>query len=50
VLRAGYSVETLSYYWQLQDGVELRLHDTPLYNVHAYGILAAHTPVLHLRR
>ncbi len=52
----------LGYYRQLPDGVELRLHDTPLYNsiyrfddemlinVHAYGILAAYTPVLHLRR
>ena len=52
----------LSYYQQLPDGVELRLHDTPLYNsiyrfddemlvnVHAYGILAAYTPVMHLRR
>ena len=41
---------------------ELRLDDTPLYNsiyrfddemlvnVHAYGILAAYTPVMHLRR
>ena len=52
----------LGYYRQLPDGVELRLHDTPLYNsiyrfddemlvnVHAYGILAAYTPVMHLRR
>jgi len=42
--------------------VRLLLHDTPLYNsiyrfddemlinVHAYGILAAYTPVMHLRR
>jgi hypothetical protein len=44
------------------DGVEIRLHDTVLYNSiyraddyllvnpHAYGIAASHTPVLHLRR
>jgi hypothetical protein len=41
---------------------QIRLHDTPLYNsiyrfdddmlinTHVYGILAAYTPVLHLRR
>jgi alkylation response protein AidB-like acyl-CoA dehydrogenase len=50
----------LGYYRQLPGGVELRLHDTPLYNSvyrfddemlvngHAYGILAAYTPVMHL--
>ncbi|MFB4308945.1 XRE family transcriptional regulator [Actinomadura sp. GTD37] len=44
------------------DGVEVRLHDTVLYNSmyradddllinpHAYGIAASHAPVLHLRR
>jgi len=44
------------------DGVELRLHATPLYaslyrgdddllvNPHAYGVAASHTPVLHVRR
>jgi hypothetical protein len=59
---AGRVSAVLSYYRQLPDGVELRLHDTPLYNsiyrfddemlinVHAYGILAAYTPVMHLRR
>ena len=59
---AGRVLAVLSYYRQLPDGVELRLHDTPLYNsiyrfdddmlvnVHAYGILAAYTPVMHLRR
>lgn len=43
------------------DGVEIRLHHTPLYaslyradaelliNVHAYGAAAAHSPVLHIR-
>ena len=46
----------------LLDVAEVRLHDTPLYNsiyrfdsemlvnVHAYGLLAAYTPVFHLRR
>ncbi len=59
---AGRVSAVLGYYRQLPDGVELRLHDTPLYNsiyrfddemlvnVHAYGILAAYTPVMHLRR
>jgi transcriptional regulator with XRE-family HTH domain len=59
---AGRVSAVLSYYRQMPDGVELRLHDTPLYNsiyrfddevlvnVHAYGILAAYTPVMHLRR
>jgi hypothetical protein len=42
--------------------VQIRLHDTPLYNsiyrfddemlinVHVYGILAAYTPTMHIRR
>ena len=59
---AGRVSAVLSYYRQLPGGVELRLHDTPLYNsiyrfddemlvnVHAYGILAAYTPVMHVRR
>ena len=59
---AGRVSAVLGYYRQLPDGAELRLHDTPLYNsvyrfddemlvnVHAYGILAAYTPVMHLRR
>ena len=59
---AGRVSAVLAYYRQLPGGVELRLHDTPLYNsiyrfddemlinVHAYGILAAYTPVMHLRR
>jgi hypothetical protein len=46
----------------LGDLVEIRLHDTPLYNsiyrfdddmlinTHVYGILAAYTPVLRIRR
>lgn len=44
------------------DGIEIRLHDTTLYNtvfrfddsmivnLHAYGIPAAHAPVLHFTR
>jgi hypothetical protein len=52
----------LSYYRPLAGMVAIRLHDTPLYNsiyrfddemlvnTHVYGILAAHTPVMHLRR
>ncbi|MEU1909281.1 hypothetical protein [Streptomyces hygroscopicus] len=53
----------LAYYGQrMPDVVEVRLHDTPLYNsiyrfdddmivnVHAYGVLAAYTPTMHLRR
>lgn len=59
---AGRVSAVLSYYQQLRGVAELRLHDTPLYNsiyrfddemlvnIHAYGLLAAHTPVLHLRR
>jgi transcriptional regulator with XRE-family HTH domain len=59
---AGRVAAVLSYYRQLGDAAEIRLHDTPLYNsiyrfddemlvnVHAYGILAARTPVMHLRR
>jgi transcriptional regulator with XRE-family HTH domain len=52
----------LAAYEPLGDLVEIRLHDTPLYNslyrfddhllvnTHVYGILAAYTPVLRLRR
>ena len=52
----------LAYYQPVAEMAEIRLHDTPLYNsiyrfddemlvnVHVYGILAAYTPVLHLRR
>ena len=59
---AGRVGAVLGYYRQMPEAVELRLHDTPLYNsvyrfddemlvnVHAYGILAAYTPVMHLRR
>ncbi|MFD9906559.1 XRE family transcriptional regulator [Streptomyces sp. NPDC059063] len=60
---AGRVAAVLAYYTQrMPNSVEIRLHDTPLYNsiyrfddemlvnVHAYGLLAAFTPVLHLRR
>lgn len=52
----------LAAYESLAGQVEIRLHDTPLYNsiyrfddhmlinTHVYSILAAYTPVLHLRR
>src|SRR5690606_18184982 len=52
----------LGYYRRLAGLVDIRLHDTPLYNsiyrfddemivnMHVYGILAAYTPVMHLRR
>src|SRR6266540_3296060 len=47
---------------QLADVAQIRLHDTPLYNsiyrfddellvnLHVYGLLAAYTPCLHIRR
>ncbi|NEW73536.1 XRE family transcriptional regulator [Streptomyces sp. DASNCL29] len=60
---AGRVASVLAYYGQrMPDIVEVRLHDTPLYNsiyrfdddmivnVHAYGVLAAYTPTMHLRR
>lgn len=52
----------LSYYRPLAGVAAIRLHDTPLYNsiyrfddemlinTHVYGLLAAHTPTMHLRR
>lgn len=58
----GRVAAVLSHYRPLLDIAEVRLHDTPLYNsiyrfdnemlvnIHAYGLLAAYTPVLHLRR
>jgi transcriptional regulator with XRE-family HTH domain len=58
----GRVTAVLAAYERLTDVVEIRLHDTPLYNslyrfddhvlvnTHVYGILAAYTPVLHLRR
>ncbi|MGW8526964.1 helix-turn-helix domain-containing protein [Nocardiopsis sp. NPDC055824] len=59
----GRVTSVMSYYRQhMPPQVEIRLHDTPLYNsiyrfdddmilnVHAYGLLAAFTPVMHLRR
>jgi len=59
---AGRVAAVLAYYWPLAGVAAIRLHDTPLYNsiyrfdddmlvnTHVYGILAAWTPVLHLRR
>jgi transcriptional regulator with XRE-family HTH domain len=52
----------LSYYRPLAGIAAIRLHDTPLYNsiyrfddemivnTHVYGLLAAYTPTMHLRR
>jgi transcriptional regulator with XRE-family HTH domain len=59
---AGRVRAVLAAYRPLAGLAEIRLHDTPLYNsiyrfdddmlvnTHVYGILAAYTPVLHLRR
>ncbi|QFR97630.1 XRE family transcriptional regulator [Streptomyces tsukubensis] len=60
---AGRVSAVLSYYKNdMPDSVEIRLHDTPLYNsiyrfdddivinTHAYGLLAAYTPTMHIRR
>jgi hypothetical protein len=58
----GRVAAVLTHYASLSDVVEIGLHDTPLYNsiyrfddqllvnTHVYGLLAAHTPVLHLQR
>ncbi|WP_345433809.1 XRE family transcriptional regulator [Actinoallomurus vinaceus] len=59
---AGRVSAVLAQYRPLAGLAEIRLHDTPLYNsiyrfddellvnTHVYGILAAYTPVMHLRR
>jgi hypothetical protein len=60
---AGRVAAVLAYYGQrMPPSVQIRLHDTPLYNsiyrfddemlvnVHVYGLLAAYTPTIHLRR
>lgn len=59
---AGRVAAVLAYYRPLAGMVQIRLHDTPLYNsiyrfddemivnAHVYGILAAHTPAMHIRR
>lgn len=60
---AGRVAAVLAHYRQrMPEQVEVRLHDTPLYNsiyrfddemmvnVHAYGVLAAFTPVMRIRR
>lgn len=60
---AGRVAAVLAHYDQrMPEAVQIRLHDTPLYNsiyrfddemivnVHEYGVLAAFTPTMHLRR
>ncbi len=59
---AGRVAAVLAYYKTLVGVAEIRLHDTPLYNsiyrfdddmlvnTHVYGLLAAYTPIMHLRR
>jgi transcriptional regulator with XRE-family HTH domain len=59
---AGRVAAVLASYRALPEPVQVRLHDTPLYNSlyrfddemlvnsHVYGLLAAYTPVMHLRR
>ncbi len=59
---AGRTRAVLGHYAPLADVIEIRLHDTPLYNSiyrfdddllvnnHVYGLLAAYTPVMRLRR
>jgi transcriptional regulator with XRE-family HTH domain len=59
---SGRILAVLTQYQPLEDLVSIRLHDTPLYNsiyrfdddmlinVHVYGILAAWTPVIRIRR
>jgi transcriptional regulator with XRE-family HTH domain len=59
---SGRILAVLTQYKPLKDVVSIRLHDTPLYNsiyrfdddmlinVHVYGILAAYTPVIRIRR
>jgi hypothetical protein len=59
---AGRVAAVLADYRPLADVVQIRLHDTPLYNsiyrfddellvnLHVYGLLAAYTPCLHIRR
>ncbi|CAI7975476.1 Transcriptional regulator [Frankia sp. Hr75.2] len=58
----GRAQAVLSHYRPVTDVAHIRLHDTPLYNsiyrfddemivnTHVYGLLAAYTPCLHLRR
>jgi hypothetical protein len=59
---SGRILAVLTQYRLLKNIAGVRLHDTPLYNsiyrfdddmlinVHAYGILAAYTPVVRIRR
>lgn len=58
----GRVAAVLSYYRPFTDLFDIRLHDTPLYasiyrfddemivNIHVYGILAAYTPTMRIRR
>ncbi|WP_034488136.1 hypothetical protein [Actinomadura oligospora] len=58
----GRVAAVLSHYRPLADLLDIRLHDTPLYasiyrfddemivNIHVYGILAAYTPTMRIRR
>src|SRR6266568_7380061 len=59
---AGRVRAVLAHYRPVADRIQLKVHDTPLYNsiyrfddemlvnTHVYGILAAYTPVIRLRR
>ncbi len=59
---AGRVRAVLAHYRLLVGLVEIRMHDTPLYNsiyrfddemlvnTHVYGLLACYTPTMHLRR
>ena len=59
---AGRVAAVIAHYRPMQSSAAIRLHDTPLYNslyrfddellvnVHVYGILAAYTPMLRIRR
>jgi transcriptional regulator with XRE-family HTH domain len=60
---AGRVTAVMNYYGQrMPPSVQIRLHDTPLYNsiyrfddellanTHVYGVLAAFTPTMHIRR
>jgi hypothetical protein len=59
---AGRVAAVIAHYRPLADVAQIRLHDTPLYNsvyrfddellvnLHVYGLFAAYTPCLHIRR
>lgn len=58
----GRTLAVIAHYRPIRDLIAIRLHDTPLYNsiyrfddemlinTHVYGLLAAYTPVMRLRR